>query len=221
MCYHNLFEKYTALGNADNEWLQCYLLLEKHHCIKHTWLFYNIRSVTYGNKCYEKPTLKFILKFRFVQTDNSWFSTSVSQSVFHFSVEIHKERSNKMQQRIKFYYSIFIWAQHVSGDTPPIIRSLKLHWQPLVFHTWKVVCTCSWWTLSGTVYCAWHKFCWCCWAVARPRPTALLPPRSNGKTRGCYCSCWVPDDGRKDARNMFSRTQTSSNKLEKLLHLVG
>jgi len=30
-------------------------------------------------------------------------------------------------------------AQHVSGDTPPIIRSLKLNWQPLVFHTWKVV----------------------------------------------------------------------------------
>jgi len=30
-------------------------------------------------------------------------------------------------------------AQHVSGDTPPIIKSLKLHWQPLVFHTWKVV----------------------------------------------------------------------------------
>jgi hypothetical protein len=30
-------------------------------------------------------------------------------------------------------------AQHVSGDTPPITRSLKLQWQPLVFHTWKVV----------------------------------------------------------------------------------
>jgi hypothetical protein len=30
-------------------------------------------------------------------------------------------------------------AQHVSGDTPPIIRSLKLHWQPLVFHMWRVV----------------------------------------------------------------------------------
>jgi hypothetical protein len=29
-------------------------------------------------------------------------------------------------------------AQHVSADTPPIIRSLKLHWQPLVFHTWKI-----------------------------------------------------------------------------------
>jgi len=30
-------------------------------------------------------------------------------------------------------------AQHVSGDTPPIIRSLKLHQQPLVLHTWRVV----------------------------------------------------------------------------------
>jgi hypothetical protein len=30
-------------------------------------------------------------------------------------------------------------TQHVSGDTPPIIRILKLHWQPLIFHTWKVV----------------------------------------------------------------------------------
>ena len=30
-------------------------------------------------------------------------------------------------------------AQHVSGDTPPIIMSIKLHWQPLFFHTWKVV----------------------------------------------------------------------------------
>jgi hypothetical protein len=30
-------------------------------------------------------------------------------------------------------------AQHVSDDTPPIIRSLKLHWQPLVFPTCKVV----------------------------------------------------------------------------------
>jgi hypothetical protein len=63
-------------------------------------------------------------------------------------------------------------AQHVSGNTPPIIRSLTLQWQPLVFYMWKVAgrvadgwcqaqysgflyvegCwTCSWWTLSGTV----------------------------------------------------------------------
>jgi len=40
----------------------------------------------------------------------------------------------------------------------------------------------------------------------RPRPTALLPPHSNGKTRGCYCSWWAPDDGREDARNVLSCT---------------
>jgi len=35
-------------------------------------------------------------------------------------------------------------VQHVSGDTPPIIRSPKLHRQPLVFHVWKTRgCQCS------------------------------------------------------------------------------
>jgi len=37
-------------------------------------------------------------------------------------------------------------------------------------------------------------------------PTALLPPRSNGKTRGCYCTCWAPGDGREDAWNMLNCT---------------
>jgi len=39
---------------------------------------------------------------------------------------------------------------------------------------------------------------------ARRQPTALLSPRSNGKTRGCYCSCWALDDGREEARNLLS-----------------
>ena len=38
-----------------------------------------------------------------------------------------------------FIISYLYEAQHVSGETLPIIRSLKLHWQPLVFYTWKVV----------------------------------------------------------------------------------
>ena len=42
-------------------------------------------------------------------------------------------------------------AQHVSGDTPPIIRSLKLQWQPLGFSYVEGCWTCSWWTLSGTL----------------------------------------------------------------------
>jgi hypothetical protein len=75
----------------------------------------------------------------------------------------------KVQQDAKMYQNFIISylyeAQHVSDDTPPIIRSLKLHWQSVVFHTWKVVWTCSWWALSGT-YCAFHVW----------------------KTRGCQCS---------------------------------
>jgi len=55
-------------------------------------------------------------------------------------VSVHKEKSNKMQQCIKILlFHIFYKTQHVSGNTSPIIRSLKLHWQPLVFHMWKVV----------------------------------------------------------------------------------
>jgi len=45
-----------------------------------------------------------------------------------------------MQECIKIFIISYLYeAQHVSGDTPPIIRGLKLHWQPLVFHAWKVV----------------------------------------------------------------------------------
>jgi hypothetical protein len=45
-----------------------------------------------------------------------------------------------MQQCIKILlFLVLNEAQHVSGDTPPIIRSLKLHMQPLVLHTWNVV----------------------------------------------------------------------------------
>jgi len=59
-------------------------------------------------------------------------------SVHHSA--IHKE---KIQQDATVYQKFNIpylyESQHVSGDTPPIIRSLKLHWQPLIFHKWKVV----------------------------------------------------------------------------------
>jgi len=62
----------------------------------------------------------------------------VRGSMHHSTV--HKKKSNTMQQCIKIFIVPYLYeAQHVSGDTQPIIRSLKLHWQPLVFHTWKVV----------------------------------------------------------------------------------
>jgi len=57
-----------------------------------------------------------------------------------------QRKSIKMQQCIKrFCISYLYEAQHVSGDTLPIIRSLKLHYQHLVLHMWRVV----WRVISG------------------------------------------------------------------------
>jgi len=53
---------------------------------------------------------------------------------------IHKEKPNKMQQYIEILlFHTYMKLYMFPGDTPPIIRSPKLHWQALVFHTWKVV----------------------------------------------------------------------------------
>jgi len=58
----------------------------------------------------------------------------------YFVLTILTEKPNKMQQCIKIVlFLILNEAQHVSGNTPPIIRSLKLQEQPLVLHKWKVV----------------------------------------------------------------------------------
>jgi len=57
--------------------------------------------------------------------------------------------------------------------------------------------------------------------TARPRPTALLSPSSDGKPEATTVVVVAPDDWHEDARNMLSCILTTSNKLEKLLHLVG
>jgi len=45
-----------------------------------------------------------------------------------------------MQSCIKMFIIPYLYeAQPVSGDTPPIIRSLKLHWKPLIFHSGKLL----------------------------------------------------------------------------------
>ena len=40
-------------------------------------------------------------------------------------------------------------------------------------------------------------------AAGQTTNTARMSPRYEGKTRGCHCSHWAPDDGRENARNMF------------------
>jgi len=99
-----------------------------------------------------------------------------------------------MQQDATMYQNFIIPYLYEARETPPIIRSLKLHWQPLVFHAWKVVWTCNWWTLSGTLFCIYMKLNM---FRATHRPHSVpdnVPPTTHPttfhlrKTRGCQCS---------------------------------
>jgi hypothetical protein len=100
-------------------------------------------------------------------------------------------------------------AQRVSGDTPPIIRSLKLHKQPLVLYTWKVVGRGCWtvsvFTLPDNVQklhvrqpstyakpeaaSAVLGFWW--WAVCRPKHVELHIKQGIIKFWYTVASCWV------------------------------
>jgi hypothetical protein len=55
-------------------------------------------------------------------------------------VKCIKKDPTRCNNVLNFIIPYLYEAQRVSGDTPPNIRSLKLHWQPLIFHTWKVQC---------------------------------------------------------------------------------
>jgi hypothetical protein len=54
----------------------------------------------------------------------------VDQPRLHYDVRSTNHQDAAMYQT--FIVPYLYEAQHVSGDTLPIIRSLKLHWQPLV-----------------------------------------------------------------------------------------
>jgi len=92
-----------------------------------------------------------------------------------------------MQQCIKILlFLILNEAQHVSGDTPPIIRSLKLHKQALVLHTWKAV---------GRA------------VVGRPTTFHVC------KTRGCLCSFRLLMMGGVSPETCWASFKIRNNKL--------
>jgi len=89
---------------------------------------------------------------------------------------IYKKNPTRCSSIKLFIIPYLYEAQHVSDKTPPIVRSLKLHWQPLVFHTWKVV---------GRVACGRCQ--------AQHVPDNVHQPHVQTtfhvwKTRGCQCS---------------------------------
>jgi hypothetical protein len=102
-----------------------------------------------------------------------------------------KQITNQMQQFSSLLFWCLFTAQHVSGVSPPIIRSsiTALAVSDFTFVSW------------------WESCCFRGQAVRQAGPTtntARLSPRYESKTRGCHCSYWAPDDGRGNARNMLS-----------------
>jgi hypothetical protein len=125
---------------------------------------------------------------RFSQMQKKTDKLKVCRSVHHHTIQINKQLDTKISP---VYYLTFMWGSTCFG-------------RPHSHHQELNDCSGSPWfylrIVVTVVLCSWSG------RPARPRPTALLPPSSNSKTRGCYCSCWAHDDGHEDARNMLSRT---------------
>ena len=130
--------------------------------IIHTYCTYQTGG--YTQQCYNNGNCSHLSKWVRLHAELEYW-LDIRGSV-HRST-IHKEKSNKMQQCINILLFHIYMKLNMFWATPPIIRSLKLHWQPLVFHMWKAVWTCSWWTWSGTV---------CAWQTTRPKS---LPRMKN------------------------------------------
>jgi len=94
---------------------------------------------------------------------------------------IHVLLTVKTPTRCKEFIKILLFiilneAQHVSGHTPPIIRNLKLHKQPLFFYTWNVV---------GRAVVGRCQVAHTTWQ----RPTTARPTTFHlYKTRDCVCN---------------------------------
>ena len=110
----------------------------------------------------------------------------------------YSENPNSVSKLLLFL--ILNEAQHVSGDTPPIIRSLKLHKQPLVLHTWKVVgravvgrCLVAYATGQRPTWCI---YSWCIYIyqylhVSGDYGSIITRNNCVYATLGTYYSVWI------------------------------
>jgi hypothetical protein len=72
-------------------------------------------------------------------------------------VQFIKKNPTRCNNVSKFYYSVFIWSStcfgwHIAHYQEPKTTLVTSDFS-YVEGFWK----CSWWTLSGTVYCAWQR----------------------------------------------------------------
>jgi hypothetical protein len=107
----------------------------------------------------------------------------IFKSVHHRTIQINHQPSAKIFQ---FIILTFIYSSTYFGRFATHHQELNDCSSSLWFYL-RVVVT--------VVLCSWS---------GRLTDTARLSPRHEGKTGGCHCNHWAPDDGREYARNMLS-----------------
>jgi hypothetical protein len=117
-----------------------------------------------------------------------FFVFNVCKSVHRHTFQI--KQPTRCNNSPSLLLGVYIQLNMLRASSRPSSRAQKLQYQPLVLPL----------ESGGSIVVGRGR----AGQPARPRPTTLLSPRSNGKTRGCYSSCCAPDDGREDARNMLS-----------------
>jgi hypothetical protein len=136
--------------------------------IIHTYCTY--QTGRYTQQCYNNGNCSHLSKWVRLHAELEYW-LDIRGSV-HRST-IHKEKSNKMQQCIKILLFHIYMKLNMFRATPPIIRSLKLHWQPLFFIRGRL-CGC----VVGGRGQAQHV----------PDKLHVQKPFHVWKTRSCQCS---------------------------------
>ena len=125
----------------------------------------------------------------------------------HSTTIFHTEKSNKMQQCIKFYYFIFIWSSACFGQHTAHRQEPKITLAASGFAYMEGCWTCGWWTLSG-IMCpttwgyqcikfyyfifTWSSTCFERHTAHHQEPKIALEASGFAYVEGCL-DVWLPD----------------------------
>jgi len=126
----------------------------------------------------------------------SWCTHNMNEMQLHLltnTVMYNSNKSPNWRNNFPVYYPDVHLQLNMFRAFCPSSGAQWLQWQPLVLRSYR--------GNSRAVFVV---------GPASPTTnTARLLPRYEGKTRGCHCSHWAPDDGQENARNMLNCKWTS------------